>query len=458
MSYYIREYFNKDNTIVKDSTINLGKNPVSELFYGGTYENPVYSRYIFHFDENKLKELYENCYLGDLSNVTHTLKIKPTWFFGDNDQKCLASSYKLCLFKLEQEWDEGCGYSYDCKGGCEKLLPLKCNAQHSASNWLFSKSDIKWENEGGFLNESGNTLSCIYTSCDSQMNDYLEFDVTTHVNSLLTGDTLNYGYGIALAPEFENYPEDEIKYIGFYSKDTNTYFQPFLETRYNKQIKDNRYSFYLNKENNLYLHFYSGSELSSLDENPIVNIISSEGITIDIIEANCISKGIYEITVLLTGNTSECMGMYEDHWTNLKINGVSLDNHIDEFEVKNYNEYFKTSQEILNNPKFAFKVRGIRHSEKIKKGEIRKLFVDPFENFNNKKQSTLDSIYYRLYVKQGVDELNIIDWSLMEQSLCQNWTYLDTSWMIEQEYWVDFKIVKNNTEIVYPNQLQFFVI
>lgn len=458
MSYYIRTYFDRDNTIIKNSTINLGKNPVSELFYGGIYENPDYSRYIFHFSEKKLKSLYQDCYFGDLSDMKHVLKIKPAWFFGDGVEKCAASSYKLCLFNLNQEWEEGCGYSYECEGGCLKLAPLKCNASHSASNWFYAKSDIEWETPGAFLNESGDVITCLYTSCEESIDAYLEFDLTNEVNELLTGNTINYGYGIALAPEFENYPDDETKYIGFYSKETNTYFQPFLETTFNRQIKDNRYSFYLNKENNLYLHFYSGSELTSLDENPIVNIVNSEETVIDTIEANCVSKGIYEITVLLTGNTSECYGMYEDHWANLKINGVLLNNHIDEFEVKNYNEYFKTSQEILNNPKFAFKSRGIRHSEKIKKGELRKLFVDAFENFNSKKQSSLDSIYYRLYVKQGVDELNVIDWSLMEQSLCQNWIYLDTSWMIEQEYWLDFKIVKNNTEIVYPNQLQFFII
>lgn len=458
MSYYIRTYFDKDNTIIKDSTLNLGKNPVSELFYGGTYENPIYSRYLFHFSEEKLKNLYENCYLGDLSNVKHVLKLKPTWFFGDGSEKCLASSYRLCLFPLNQEWDEGCGYGYECQGGCLKLLPSSCNASHSASNWIYAKSDIEWTIEGAFLNESGNTLSCIYTSCDNEINDYLEFDLTDHINTMLSSDTLNYGYGIALAPEFENYPENETKYIGIYSKNTTTYFQPFLETSYNRQIKDNRYSFYLNKVNNLYLHFYSGSELASLDENPIVNIIDSTNTVLDTIEATCISKGIYEISVLLTGNTEECYGLYEDHWTNLKINGISIENHVDEFEVKNYNEYFKTSQQILEQPKFGFKFRGIKHGEKIKAGELRKLFLDIYENFNNKKQSTLDSIYYRLYVKQGVNELNIVDWSLMEQSLCNNWCYLDTSWMIKQEYWLAFKVVKNNTEIIYPNKIQFFII
>ena len=48
-----RTYFDKDNVIIKDSTVNLGKNPVTQLYFGGTYQNPSYSRYILHFPVEK---------------------------------------------------------------------------------------------------------------------------------------------------------------------------------------------------------------------------------------------------------------------------------------------------------------------------------------------------------------------------------------------------------------------
>ena len=109
---YFRTYFDKDNTIIKDSTVNLGANPISELFYGGTYEKPEYSRFIFHFPIERLRELYNNCQLGDLSQVNHKIVLKTTRFFGDckKDQElCLATSYQLCLFRIRQDWEEGCG-------------------------------------------------------------------------------------------------------------------------------------------------------------------------------------------------------------------------------------------------------------------------------------------------------------------------------------------------------------
>ena len=57
---YWRTYFDKDNVIVKDSSVNLGKNPIVSLYYGGTYGNSTYSRYIFHFPVEKLKQLYDD--------------------------------------------------------------------------------------------------------------------------------------------------------------------------------------------------------------------------------------------------------------------------------------------------------------------------------------------------------------------------------------------------------------
>ena len=43
----VRTYFDRNNTILYNSEINTGKNPVTELYYGGD----SYSRFIFHFNE-----------------------------------------------------------------------------------------------------------------------------------------------------------------------------------------------------------------------------------------------------------------------------------------------------------------------------------------------------------------------------------------------------------------------
>jgi hypothetical protein len=133
---YWRTYFDKDNVIIKDSTVNLGKNPIISLYYGGTYGNSTYSRYIFHFPVEKLKQLYGDCMLGDLTKVKHKLVLKPTRYFGnglDMTTACLATAYDLCLFRTRQEWLEGCGYDFDCAERCDGYISPNCNSSFAAS-------------------------------------------------------------------------------------------------------------------------------------------------------------------------------------------------------------------------------------------------------------------------------------------------------------------------------------
>ena len=157
MSLYFRTHFDKDNVIVKDSTINLGSNPVAELFYEGDYSNSSYSRYLFHFSTDRLKELYSNCQLGDLSNVTHKLVLKPTRFFGSTDKNldCLETSYELCLFRPRQYWEEGCGYHFNCGCSCNGYINPLCNSSSGASNWYYAESNVRWETDGVFDTFSG---------------------------------------------------------------------------------------------------------------------------------------------------------------------------------------------------------------------------------------------------------------------------------------------------------------
>ena len=49
MSYF-RSYFEKNNTIIKNSSVNTAKNPTTEIFYGSGF-----SKFIFKVDLTDLK-------------------------------------------------------------------------------------------------------------------------------------------------------------------------------------------------------------------------------------------------------------------------------------------------------------------------------------------------------------------------------------------------------------------
>ena len=63
---------------IEKKSENLGKNPVALIGSIGGILGTTYSRYLFHFDETLLQNLYDNCELGDLSNVKHILNFTPT--------------------------------------------------------------------------------------------------------------------------------------------------------------------------------------------------------------------------------------------------------------------------------------------------------------------------------------------------------------------------------------------
>lgn len=468
MSLYFRTYFDKDNVIVKDSLVNLGANPSAQLFYGGTYEDSEYSRYIFHFSVERLKELYNNCQLGDLSQVSHKMVLKPTRYFGEanlNAENCLATSYKLCLFRIRQEWEEGCGYNLDCGEECNGYINPKCNSSNGASNWYYAQTNVLWETEGIFDTFSGDSIISgepVYLQCKKQeCNDCLfEMDLTSIVNDLITGDTENYGFGLAFDNFYEINPEGNRKYIGFYSRETTTFFKPYIETEYLNPITDDRSSFYLDKENSLYLYVNLRGEPTNLDENPIITILDEFGDTYLTLTGECITQGVYGVNFIVpsSGVTEGACVAWTDVWSNIKINGISRPYVELEFELKPDTDYYQVGFGTFTPKKYGFKYRGIKRNEFIRRGDVRKVIIDVYEQFKPNRRVAVDNVYYRVYVKEGLEQLDVIPWTPVNIGACENYIYLYTEWMIPQQYYIDFKAVSNQEERTYPEEIKFTIL
>ena len=103
-------YFSKNNTIVSNSYVNTGRNPVMELFYGngGISEPTGFSRFIFDLDLSLLKEkiidgvISTNC---AISGMSHKLKMTNTSYFDKellntttSTGRLRATSFDLILF------------------------------------------------------------------------------------------------------------------------------------------------------------------------------------------------------------------------------------------------------------------------------------------------------------------------------------------------------------------------
>lgn len=457
---YHRTYFDQDNTIVKGSTKNLGSNPLGVLYYGGSIESPQYSRYLFRFPIDTLRDKYNDCELGDLSEVKHTLVLKPTRELGDSFMDtplCAATSYELCLFRVEQEWEEGCGYDYDCACSCDGFISPNCNDSNGASNWFYATSTELWDTEGVYDSLSGDTvyLKCVKQSCDDCL---LKVDMTPEVNDLITGGTENYGFGLAFNNAYELEPLGSNRYVGFYSKETTTFFKPYIETEYINPIIDDRSNFYIGKNNNLYLYTHLRGEPTNLDNDPIVEIYDEFDELYTTLTGECITKGVYGInfSIPATGDT-QCVA-WRDVWTNISIGGVQRPDVEMEFELKEDTDYYQLGFGTFNPKKYGFRARGIKREEFIRRGDVRKIIVDVYEQFKANKRVVVDNIFYRMYVKEGLEQLDVISWTPINIGACENYFYLDTSWLVPQEYFIEFKAVSNGEERTYGEYIQFTIL
>ena len=443
----IRTYFDKNNTLVYNSNVNTAKNPIAELYYGGFGVSNKYSRYIFYFDESKIKSLYTGGTFTDLSKLKHTLRLTNTGAFDKEllntlmGSKERTSSFDLILFKVNQLWDEGTGYDHEYP----TLLNGDASFSINPSNWVSPRTAETWANGGGVY--SGDPLSItIATQHFDNGNENIEMDVTDYVNGLLTGDT-NYGLGLAFSKVLEDTTTTTNQYVGFFSKYTNTFYEPFLETIYTNHIKDDRHNFFLDKTNKLYLYVNLGGNPTNLDNLPEVDVYDANGTIYQSFTGSQIThvtKGVYSIDINIPTTTNEFPDlMFNDVWKNIVINGVTRPNIELSFVLKDSMGYYNIgSSDDLPKP-FGITVTGIKRDEKIKRGDIRKVLVSARIPYTIEQKQSLDSLKYRLYVKEGRSEYTVIDFQDVEITNNTNYFLLDTESLLPNTYYLDVKVESN---------------
>jgi hypothetical protein len=459
----IRTYIDKDNTIIKDAETNTGRNEIAELYYGGHPTTTQYTRHLFYFDVSDLQSRYNSGELGDLSNVTHVLRMTNTSSFDEDliAQKSTngyqrACSFDLTLFRVNKEWDQGCGYDY-----------VQYNSQQNdeitfvdgASNWLDATSTTPWDQPGVYSGSPSSAITITTQSFDKG-NEDIEMDITNEVNSLITGGTTNYGYGLSFERGLETLVRDDAQYVGFFKKETQTYYEPFVETIYENAIRDDRNRFYKGKSNKLYLYVNVGGQLTNLDNTPGVVIRDEDDdifATFTTGQTTHVTTGVYSVELTVPVTNQDCV-LYTDTWSGLTINGVDRTNVTLDFEIKDDEEFFDLGTNVNEPLEYYMSVSGIKREEKIKRGDIRKVFVSARKPFTTNEIDVIDGLQYRLYVKEGNIEVNVIDWMDINRTFDTNYFLLDTSWMIPNIYHLDVKLSSGQEVRTYSDTLKFEIV
>ena len=459
----IRTYIDKNNTIIRNTQINTGRNPIAEIYYGGKESVTDYTRHLLYFDIADLQSRYNSGELGDLSKVVHTLRMTNSSFFDQNlqaqkllDGKQRTSSFDLILFRVNKEWDEGCGYDY------QQVLSFESEDNitfvESASNWLNSTTSTQWD-EGGVYSGSPSGIT-VSTQHFDKGNENISMDITDEVNSLITGGTTNYGYGIAFERDLELLIKNPSQYVGFFTRHTQTYYEPFLETVYNDPIRDDRKNFYKGKNNRLYFYVNVGGQPTNLDNNPSVTITDSTGSTFSAItSAQTIqtTTGVYYANVFVPITQEDCI-LFTDTWGDININGINRPDVTLDFEIKSDDTYYNFGDSESLPIEYEVSLSGIKRDEKIKRGDKRKVFVNARLPYTINQSSVIDGLQYRLWIREGTTQVNVIDWEDVNRSFLKNYFVLDTSWLIPNEYYIDIKLTSNELVKTYTTKLKFSVV
>lgn len=456
----IRTYFDKNNTIVSNTNVNTGLNPVTELFYGGAEGQHQYSRFLFHFDETRLRDLYTGGTFTDLTKLKHTLRMTNTGSFDKEllntnmGSKNRTTSFDLITFKIGQPWDNGVGYDYE--------IPILAHGDaafnNGSSNWVNAQTGVEWDNGTGVYSGSPSGIT-VSTQHFDKGNENIAMDVTDYVNGLLTGNT-NHGLGVAYARAYEIMNTTTLQYVGFFTNNTQTFYEPFIETTYSNHITDDRNNFYLDKQNKLYLYVNLAGNPTNLDFNPNVDVYDNNGSLFASYPNNMVNhvtKGVYSIDILVPTTLNNVETMYNDVWQNVTINGVTRPDMTLDFVVKDSFEYYNMNGDSLPK-KVGVSIAGLQNMEKIKRGDIRKVLVSARIPYTVEQSQAISDLKYRLYVSEGSAELTVIDFQPVEMAVNNYYFLLDTASLIPNTYYLDVLVTSNLEVTTIKRAVQFEIV
>lgn len=434
-----RSYFNKNNTIVKDNKLNFSQNPVTEISYGSSIKTP--SRYIFEINLNPLLSKIQSGEINQTTIQSHKLHISNTIRYSDSylgknllsESVKRASSFKLELFNITEDWDEGSGYDFVYN---DSLTP---NLNTGASNWSLSKTLTSWNYEG--IYNTGSTI--LGEQYFIKGNEDIDIDITEFINNiLLSGNTYNsYGIGVKFTDDYETGDTYYRQAVAFYGKHTHTFFEPYLETIYDSQIKDDRYHFYLDTQNKLFLSSIINGNNENITVNS-VNIYDYKNNLIDVISGSNIynpTLGLYYFNYLVDSTVYPDAVLFKDIW-NVTINGVNKTINQKFYLIDNVNfDFGFKNQSLLNN--YHLQLNGIKHQQKIVAGDKKRIFVNYKRFYNTQNENINLDIDYRIFINvTGNIQLDVVPLTKVNRLNDILFFDIDTSWLIPQDYNLEIRL------------------
>jgi len=455
MAIVTRTFIEKSNTIIEGERINLGLNPIMELYYGV----PA-SRGLIYFDVEKIRSLVDDKTYPDMGKLHHvlhmqnvgSLKSKYGHRFNRYNDAERAASFDLVFFLIDKDWDSGYGYDFFIDGfnTINRIESFQC------SNWYNCSNMGQWSHNGVVprheLNaESSSVIGVVHFD---KGNESINLDITDTVNSMIRGEIENHGIGIAFAEQYEEQTTEYPQYVGFFTDNTHTFFRPYVETTYDEYINDDRTNFFLDKPNKLYFYANVGGKMVNLDQLPICTVNDAP------MTVKQATKGVYYIELTMPSSEYEPETMHYDIWSNITYNGMAVPDKELYFTTKAPEGYysFGLPYETKTDDKLVPYCHGINHQERIVQGDIRKVNTGCKIAYTTKQEPHVDSMEYRLYIKDTDVELDAISWTPVEMGYNESFFYVNTNELVPGKYFVGIRIKRNHEVTIHDDMFEFEIV
>ena len=473
----IRHFFlDKSNTIISKSEQNLGLNPILHVGYGAGL-----MKSLIHFDITPIKKLIEDKTFANTDKLKFTLKLTNCFSVdgfpyekdlirGVGEKAQRAASFDLILHKLPFDFDAGRGFDFMH----DMWVNDKRSFSKEGSNWYCCKNGLMWDGSlkpRSFKNIKGGiyTEEFMYNEYEKYLNnedsiiigsqhfdfgnENLSIDITKYVFEVINSiNNINYGLCLSFSPDFESMETEYMQYVGFFNDHTNTFFHPYVEVEYDEYILDNRDSFTIGKDNRLYLYVTDDGEPINLDNIPTCVINENEHVV------KQATKGVYYAEISASNCNVGTNTIEYDIWSKIALNGQEMGDVEMEFATNPISKKVKIGSDSNVKIEYVPSVYGINDDESINIGDVREITVDLREKYSTDKKVLLDKAEYRLYVKDGNREIDVINYHPIEKGFLNNFFMLYTEDLIPNQYYVDIKVSVGRETKLYKQSLRFKII
>lgn len=462
----IRTYLDKESTLIYNNKTNNSKNPVWELVRGvDNAGNVLYSRHIFSIDLTTLRNKI-NTFGYKQSQVTgHTINFYSTIRYRDDligstniDGFQRDSNYQLQIFPITETFTDGIGFDFDYIDNT--TVSLNTNTP----NWFYKNPTQTWNQNGVYTGSTAPTGLTNNIQSFEQGNENISFDLTSYINNILfntTGNTASFG--ISYTSPYENFTTGVTtgtttitNYLtSFFSLHCSAFFEPYLQTNINTYINDDRYLFYLDKNNTLCL--YTNQPISSVNSVKIYDnndklYKTYTGIT----QNNPTTFSITNVNIPSSGYTD--LIMFTDVWNVTLSNGVTKDI-TNDFTLQT-EDITDGNDNSFDNARFSFSFYGIKQDELINQNSgVRKIQVETKRLYGNQitPNYSVSNMKYRLYTIQGNNEIEIIPYTLISRTTNGNYFYIDIDSLVPQVYYLQVIIENNGLTYTSNKNIKFYI-